>query len=119
MPLYEYACAKCGHQFEARQRISEAPLTKCPACNEDALEKLVSASSFALKGGGWYADGYGSGASSASANAKSTKTSGETKLPDAKPDSTPASKSDGKSDSKPAGGTATTSTASPPPKKSD
>ena len=54
MPIYEYECEACGHVFETLQRISEAPLTECPACGEPALKKLVSASAFRLKGGGWY-----------------------------------------------------------------
>lgn len=54
MPIYEYVCQDCGHQFDALQKISEPPLTDCPACERPALSKLVSASGFRLKGGGWY-----------------------------------------------------------------
>jgi len=54
MPIYEYRCAKCGHSLEALQKISDAPLKQCPACNQESLQKLVSAPSFRLKGGGWY-----------------------------------------------------------------
>ena len=54
MPIYEYECGECGHVFETLQRISEAPLTECPACGKSALKKLVSAAAFRLKGGGWY-----------------------------------------------------------------
>jgi len=54
MPIYEYECGECGHVFETLQRISEAPLTECPACGRPALKKLVSAAAFRLKGGGWY-----------------------------------------------------------------
>ena len=54
MPIYEYQCSKCGHRMEALQKISDAPLTECPACHEQGLTKLVSAASFRLKGGGWY-----------------------------------------------------------------
>lgn len=54
MPIYEYQCAKCGHRLEALQKISDAPLTECPACHAEELKKLVSAASFRLKGGGWY-----------------------------------------------------------------
>jgi putative FmdB family regulatory protein len=59
MPVYEYQCQDCGHQFEAEQRISEPKLKDCPQCNKAALERLISATSFQLKGGGWYRDGYG------------------------------------------------------------
>ena len=54
MPIYEYRCAKCGHGLEALQKISDAPLRHCPSCHEESLQKLVSAASFRLKGGGWY-----------------------------------------------------------------
>jgi putative FmdB family regulatory protein len=54
MPIYEYQCEACGHLFETLQRISEDPLTECPDCGKPALKKLVSASAFRLKGGGWY-----------------------------------------------------------------
>lgn len=59
MPTYEYACASCGHQLEAKQRISDDPLTDCPECGESALRKqLTNSGGFVLKGGGWYKDGY-------------------------------------------------------------
>ena len=54
MPIYEYQCTECEHKLESLQKISAAPLTDCPACDEPALKKLVSAASFRLKGGGWY-----------------------------------------------------------------
>jgi len=55
MPIYEYQCAACGHTLEAMQKFSEEPLKKCPECNKDSLQKLISASGFQLKGTGWYA----------------------------------------------------------------
>lgn len=89
MPLYEYRCQKCGHPLEARQKISDAPLLTCPNCGADALERLVSQSSFALKGSGWYADGYGA-KESKTADAKSSSDSkSETKTADAKADTKP------------------------------
>ena len=54
MPIYEYKCSKCGHQFEMIQRFSDNPIEICPACNKKTVQKLVSAPSFRLKGGGWY-----------------------------------------------------------------
>ena len=54
MPIYEYKCSKCEHQFEIIQRFSENPVESCPACNRKAVKKLVSAPSFRLKGAGWY-----------------------------------------------------------------
>ncbi|MGL1932975.1 MAG: zinc ribbon domain-containing protein [Desulfotalea sp.] len=57
MPIYEYECKSCGQVMEVQQRMSEDPLTDCPACKGE-LKKLISSNSFQLKGGGWYSDGY-------------------------------------------------------------
>ena len=54
MPIYDYQCKACGHQLEAIQRMSDAPLTECPACGKPELAKQISAPSFRLKGTGWY-----------------------------------------------------------------
>ncbi|HEY7930538.1 MAG TPA: zinc ribbon domain-containing protein [Steroidobacteraceae bacterium] len=54
MPFYEYQCSQCAHSFEALQKISDAPLKKCPSCGRNTLKKLVSAPVFRLKGSGWY-----------------------------------------------------------------
>ncbi|WP_250459519.1 FmdB family zinc ribbon protein [Microbulbifer litoralis] len=54
MPIYEYQCKACGHEMEKLQRISDAPLTDCPACDRAELRKKISAAGFRLKGGGWY-----------------------------------------------------------------
>jgi putative FmdB family regulatory protein len=54
MPIYEYRCSACGHQFEILQKISDQPLTECPSCGKSTLAKLVSAAGFQLKGSGWY-----------------------------------------------------------------
>jgi len=54
MPIYEYQCEACGHSLETLQKVSDSPLTRCPRCGADALKKLISASAFRLKGGGWY-----------------------------------------------------------------
>jgi len=60
MPIYEYACDKCGHEFEVEQRITEDPVKTCPACRSRKVKKLISQTSFVLKGGGWYSDLYSS-----------------------------------------------------------
>jgi putative FmdB family regulatory protein len=57
MPIYEYECRQCGKIEEAIQKFSDKPLTTCKHCSGD-LSKLVSQSSFHLKGAGWFADGY-------------------------------------------------------------
>lgn len=54
MPFYEYECSKCRYYVEVLQKISDAPLKKCPSCGKNALKKLVSAPVFRLKGSGWY-----------------------------------------------------------------
>jgi putative FmdB family regulatory protein len=54
MPIYEYRCEACGHELEAIQKMSDAPLADCPECGDAALKKLISAAGFRLKGGGWY-----------------------------------------------------------------
>lgn len=61
MPFYDYRCQACGHEFEAMQKISDAPLITCPACQADALQKQLSAPVFRLKGSGWYETDFKSG----------------------------------------------------------
>lgn len=54
MPFYEYQCQQCAHRLEVLQKMSSAPLLRCPECHADALKKLISAVAFQLKGTGWY-----------------------------------------------------------------
>src|SRR5579863_1026762 len=54
MPFYEYECQACKYYTEVMQKITDAPLTKCPSCGKRRLKKLVSAPVFRLKGAGWY-----------------------------------------------------------------
>ena len=61
MPFYEYRCEACGHELEALQKMSDAPLKECPECGKPELVKLVSAAGFRLKGGGWYETDFKSG----------------------------------------------------------
>jgi putative FmdB family regulatory protein len=96
MPVYEYACEKCGHEFEAEQRITDDPIKTCPVCKARKVKRLISQTSFVLKGGGWYSDLYssgkgkskdeksesGSGGSAASDGAKSETKSGDSKSTD-------------------------------------
>jgi putative FmdB family regulatory protein len=64
VPIYEYQCSKCGEIFEAFQKITDEPLTKCKFC-QGKVEKLISQSSFQLKGSGWYLTDYARRSSSA------------------------------------------------------
>ncbi len=57
MPIYEYQCLKCGEVFEAFQKITDAPLGRCRFC-QGKVERLVSQTSFQLKGTGWYLTDY-------------------------------------------------------------
>ena len=55
MPIYAYKCASCGHTRDVLQKMSEAPLTVCPACGKASFTKQLTAAGFQLKGSGWYA----------------------------------------------------------------
>ncbi len=59
MPIYEYSCQSCSMRFEEIQKMSDPLLSECPHCGSDQVSKLVSATAFHLKGGGWYSDHYG------------------------------------------------------------
>ncbi len=61
MPIYEYRCDSCGHQKEHLQKMSDAPLTTCPACGNESYAKQLSAAGFQLKGSGWYATDFKGG----------------------------------------------------------
>src|SRR5260221_5892668 len=61
MPTYDYICTSCGNAWELEQRIVEDPVRKCPKCGANTAKRQISSGAgFILKGGGWYADGYGS-----------------------------------------------------------
>jgi putative FmdB family regulatory protein len=65
MPIYAYKCASCGHAKDVLQKISDAPLTACPACGAESFTKQVTAAGFQLKGSGWYATDFRGGSSAA------------------------------------------------------
>ena len=99
MPIYEYRCSECGQDHEVLQKVSEPPLTECPACGKPALQKQLSAAGFQLKGSGWYATDFKGSAkkpaekkADAKAEAK-TEVKAETKSAETKTDSKPASTS--------------------------
>ncbi len=58
MPIYEYKCDNCGEQFEILQKVSERSLTECILCHDGSVKKLMSVSSFVLKGAGFYVNDY-------------------------------------------------------------
>lgn len=72
MPIYEYECSKCGRIEEAIQKFSDKPLTRCAHCS-GKLHKLISQSTFHLKGTGWYVTDYANKSNRTSSPAKTTK----------------------------------------------
>jgi len=83
MPIYDYKCSNCGHQFELIQKFSDQPAEICPKCSKSSVQKLVSAPSFRLKGGGWYETDFKTGTKKNIVDAKDDKASksSETKKP--------------------------------------
>lgn len=101
MPVYEYRCNACSHEFEEWQKISDEPVKTCPKCKKKKVERLISATSFHLKGGGWYKDLY----SSSKAESKTESSSGDDgasakATTETKTETKTEAKSDSKSDSK-------------------
>lgn len=76
MPIYEYACPDCGHKFDEIQKFSDDPITVCPKCGKNSVKKLISQTSFILKGGGWYKDHYGLKPGGAEGKSEGTKPEG-------------------------------------------
>ncbi len=96
MPIYAYKCSACGHVKDVLQKISDDPLTECPACGAAAFTKQVTAAGFQLKGSGWYvsdfrgnADGANSGVGKPAEEVKSESAKTEASAP-ATPASAPA-----------------------------
>jgi len=58
MPTYEYICEACKNEWEAEQSITDSPISKCPKCKKKKAKRLISGTSFQLKGGGWGSEGY-------------------------------------------------------------
>jgi putative FmdB family regulatory protein len=65
MPIYAYKCSSCGHEKDVLQKVSDTPLTDCPACGTASFAKQITAAGFQLKGSGWYATDFKGGSSSA------------------------------------------------------
>jgi putative FmdB family regulatory protein len=96
VPIYEYQCSKCGEIFEAFQKMNDNPLKECKFC-KGKVERLISQTSFQLKGTGWYVTDYakksGSSGRSSDSEAKSTKDSAS-KTPEKTKDAGPSSSKD-------------------------
>jgi putative FmdB family regulatory protein len=113
MPFYEYECASCKFYTEVMQKISDAPLKKCPSCGKSTMKKLISAPVFRLKGGGWYETDFksdkeskrnlaGDASESSDPKPKEPAAGAETKAADSKPESKPAEKATTSATEKPA-----------------
>lgn len=72
MPIYEYRCERCGHTVEILQKVGARSRRKCEKCS-GRLKKLISRTSFLLKGGGWYTEGYSKSTPSKNTEAKSAE----------------------------------------------
>jgi putative FmdB family regulatory protein len=90
MPIYEYRCDHCGHEFDTLQKVSDEPLKVCPECNEPRLVKKVSAAGFRLKGGGWYETDFKSGKKK---NLSGSESKSESSSSDSSSSSSPGSSS--------------------------
>ena len=110
MPIYAYKCSSCGHSKDALQKMSDAPLTVCPACGAATFAKQLTAPQFQLKGSGWYVTDFRDG----------KKPAADAKTDAAKSDTGPEVKTETKTDKKtetstPASTPATAPSASPAP----
>jgi len=106
MPLYEYECAACGHQFEVIRKFSDPPEEKCPKCG-GPVHKLQSAPAFQFKGSGWYVTDYGkSGQSDNKAGSDSKSNSKKDSATETAGKSESASTKSESTSSTPASGTA-------------
>lgn len=93
MPIYAYKCASCGHARDVLQKISDTPLTDCPACGAAAFGKQVTAAGFQLKGSGWYATDFRGGSNAPAADKPADAKPADAKQADttaAKPDAGPS-----------------------------
>jgi len=123
MPIYEYRCLDCNHEFERMLKFSDPPLETCPIC-EGTVQKLISRSTFHLKGDGWYVTDYArksgnddkgeakstsetSSASSSSDNSKSDSSSSSSKSTDTTTATSPSSSSSSSSTTTPSAASST------------
>ena len=98
MPIYAYKCESCGHTKDVLQKISDAPLTDCPACHAPSFRKQLTAAGFQLKGSGWYVTDFRGGTPPATGEAKSAASPTSTAAPAAeaaKPAAPPAASDSG------------------------
>jgi putative FmdB family regulatory protein len=92
MPIYAYRCDACGHAVDLLRKVSDPPLSVCPACGADAFRKQVTAAGFQLKGSGWYVTDFRGGPQPSKPDAKA----------EAKPEAKPAAATGKGADAAPA-----------------
>ena len=102
MPIYEYLCKECQHDVEVLQKLSDPPLVTCPACGKPALQKLVSAAGFQLKGSGWYVTDFRGGAGGAKKAGKTDAPAVDAAKGETKGEAKSETKSEGATKSEPA-----------------
>jgi putative FmdB family regulatory protein len=95
MPIYEYVCDKCGNHIELLQKVGDPAPKRCEKCRKGKMEKIISRTSFQLKGSGWYVTDYAKKSTSSKPESKSEAKS------ESKPETKSESKSETKSESKP------------------
>jgi putative FmdB family regulatory protein len=98
MPIYEYQCEGCGEVFEETQKISDPPLKKHAACGSKKVKKLISSTSFQLKGSGWYVTDYKKPSASAKKDSEDTSSDKSETKADTKTESKTETKAAAKSD---------------------
>jgi putative FmdB family regulatory protein len=81
MPIYAYRCSACGHAKDVLQKLSDAPLSTCPACGAESFSKQLTAAGFQLKGSGWYATDFKGGSAPAAAPAATDTAAAATPAP--------------------------------------
>ena len=94
MPIYASKCGSCGHAKDVLQKISDAPLTVCPACGAESFSKQVTAAGFQLKGSGWYVTDFRSGNTGASAPAADKAEGGKAEPAKSEPAKTESAKTE-------------------------
>jgi putative FmdB family regulatory protein len=113
MPIYAYRCSACGHAKDVLQKMSDAPLSQCPACGAETFSKQVTAAGFQLKGSGWYVTDFrnGGGSKPAAGEGAAKADGASTPAPAPKADAAPAAAAAGASGTTTASGGGSSSAA--------
>lgn len=94
MPIYAYKCESCGFAKDVLRKMSDQPLTDCPACGASSFKKQLTAAGFQLKGSGWYATDFKGAAAAPASAASSTDGAAATPATTGQPSESPAAKSE-------------------------